>query len=78
MQYCSGSPYDTHSLHCGTPCIEQTSPPWGAQDVSLAVMSEPTTNFKVFECIDMQSSIGHIHTANVVQILSGIPIIEIT
>ncbi len=32
MQHCSGSPYGAHSLYCGTPCIEQTSPPWGDHD----------------------------------------------
>ncbi len=34
MQHCSGSPYGAHSLHCGTPCIEQTSLPWGVYIVN--------------------------------------------
>ncbi len=29
--------------------------------MSLGVISDPTTSFKVFECIAMQSSMGHIH-----------------
>ncbi len=39
MQHCSGSPYGAHSLHCGTPCIEQTSPPWGESQITFLSFS---------------------------------------
>ncbi len=39
MQHYSGSPYGAHSLHCGTPCIEQTSPPWGGSLLFTAYAS---------------------------------------
>ncbi len=35
MQHCIGIPYGAHSLHCGTPCIEQISLPWGVRKCIL-------------------------------------------
>ncbi len=44
--------------------------------MSLAVIPVPTTSFKVFECIDMQSSMDHIHTPNLVKILIALGVGE--
>ena len=43
MQHCIGIPYGAHSIHCGTPCIEKISPPWGVKSI-LEMPGNPSIN----------------------------------